>query len=96
MAAIGSRVGAIYSSTDGAVQFLGYGTYKGYQKPDPALGVHFYGRPMDHENPCIELDSGKLVFGCECWWGREETIKGHIAAAKVVEDVDIEEARRKA
>ena len=24
------------------------------------------------KNPCIKLDSGKYVWGFECWWGEKE------------------------
>ncbi len=27
------------------------------------------------ENPTIKLDSGEIVYGCECWWGSEEKMK---------------------
>lgn len=46
-------------------------------------------------NPKIVLDSGKVVWGCECWWGPEEKMRAEIAGRRVV-DVDIDEARRRA
>lgn len=94
MAAIGSRVGAISHAGAGTIAIFGYGVYQGDVIPDPALGVKIFGEPMDHPNPCILLDSGKQVFGCECWWGPEETVKAHVAAFEAMTVVDIEEARR--
>jgi hypothetical protein len=26
-------------------------------------------------NPTIKLDTGKTVYGCECWWGSESKVK---------------------
>ena len=72
---IGDRVGALMKGEKGTVWVFGYGTYQGDQVPDPALGVRFLGGEMDHPNPCILLDSGKQVFGCECWWGPEEATR---------------------
>ena len=67
----GCRVGAILG-TDHAlpkvVKFFGYGTYKG-NLDCPQLGM---------PNPCIELDNGGIVWGCECWWGPEEQIKAQL------------------
>jgi len=25
-------------------------------------------------NVCIELDTGEVVYGHECWWGAEESV----------------------
>lgn len=47
-------------------------------------------------NPCLELDNGKLVFGCECWWGPEEQVKAQLAMFEKVEVIDIDEARKAA
>ncbi len=98
---IGIRAGALLKTeTDKAapenstVWLFGYGVYLGYRVPDPALGIRILGTPMDRENPCIKLDSGKLVFGCECWWGPEDKIKEMVGKFHNVIDVDIDEARR--
>lgn len=32
-------------------------------------------------NPCITLDSGARVWGCECWWGGEEAVRRRIEAS---------------
>lgn len=31
-------------------------------------------------NPCIQLDSGKRVWGIECWWGTEDEVRERIDA----------------
>lgn len=89
---IGERVGAILSGDEKTVKFLGYGTYDGYCIPEPNEGVKFMGVPMEHANPRITLDSGKHVYGCECWWGSEERVK-RMLEGKTVENVDIEVER---
>lgn len=43
-------------------------------------------------NPKLLLDSGKVVWGFECWWGSEEKIRDSIGSRRVV-DVDIDEVR---
>ena len=45
-----------------------------------------------HFNPKIRLDSGKVVWGCECWWGPEEVVKKTLEGYIVVE-VDVDEVR---
>lgn len=47
------------------------------------------------KNPRIKLDSGKTVWGCQCWWGTEEKVLASIGSRQVV-IVDIEEQVRKA
>ena len=98
MRKIGERVGAISHAdkdTD-TVYLFGYGVYQGDLIPDAALKVQFFGAPLDHPNPCLMLDSGKQVFGCECWWGGEESVKKEVAKFSNVVMLDIEEERAKA
>ncbi len=45
-------------------------------------------------NPCIQLDSGKLVYGCECWWGAEATIKENVDKYTHAFIVDLDDARK--
>ena len=42
------------------------------------------------ENPRIRLDSGDVVWGCQCWWGPEDEIKRAIGD-RVVEIVPVPE-----
>jgi hypothetical protein len=90
---IGDRVGAISHSKDATLYMFGYGTYAGREVP-PA-DVHFMGLAVNHENPKILLDNGKVVWGCECWWGGEDRVKAAEAKAATVIYLDIEEQRAK-
>jgi len=86
------RVGAILSSSENEVRFLGYGWYVGDHVPEykEGAGMRNLMSKMDMTNPKIELDNGTVVYGCECWWGPEEKIKEHMEGRNVVE-VSIEE-----
>ena len=79
----GDRVGAVASSKDGTVNIFGYGVYEGDEVPPPDIMGPF--GPMTGKNPKILLDSGEVVWGCECWWGAEEVIRNKIAGMKISE-----------
>lgn len=90
---VGDRVGAVLSTKDGVVQLLGFGVYEGNEVPH-GMNVGFLGQlsRAGIPNPKIRLDSGKVVWGCECWWGSEAGLKrelesGRFAGMKV-EEVD--------
>ena len=94
----GDRVGAVLSSNDGVFKFLGWGVYECDCPPKEAVGwladsANLHNRP----NPRILLDSGKCVYGCECWWGSAERVQKAIdyaiADGYTVVDVDIDEVR---
>ena len=89
----GERVGAIaYTEVQEGkkvIYMYGYGTYAGYHTPPES--VTFMGMPLTN-NPKIELDNGKVVWGCECWWGSEEEVKKWCEGKEVIE-LDIEEER---
>jgi len=94
-------VGAICSieEKDGkhVAKFFGYGVYLGEKVPHTE-DVKLFGvslKKLNRPNPCIRLDSGKLVYGCECWWGSEERIKEILEECDEIVMVDIEELRRK-
>ena len=93
--AVGERVGAIFGSKDdGSVEFFGYGVYEGDFVPEEAVGwIAENLREHAVENPRIRLDSGKVVYGCECWWGPESKVLERLDGAIVI-DVDIDEVRR--
>lgn len=96
MVKINERVGAICSADNTSVNMFGYGVYLGDVIPETD-DVKMFGlslKEIQHPNPCILLDSGKKVYGCECWWGPEEVIKTKIAGREIIE-VDIEEMRAK-
>lgn len=66
---VGQRVGACLSADMEEVVLLGYGVFQGEQ-PTPADG------PIGGlESPCIKLDNGDVVWGYECWWDNEESMK---------------------
>lgn len=75
------RVIAIQSSNDEEVLIYGYGTYLG-NKPCPILD----GIP----NPCIELENGNLVWGCECWWGDADHYEKEILNGRIIKIVPLE------
>lgn len=93
MKKIGDRVGAVQSADTGNFYLFGYGVYEGDFIPVEAAGqLAEMLREVGTENPRIRLDSGKVVYGCECWWGREESVRQNIGD-RTVHLVDIDEAR---
>lgn len=97
MAQIGEKVGAILGSNDDeTIEFFGYGVYECDAIPEEAVGyLAEIVREAKIESPKIKLDSGKVVYGCECWWGSEEHVKEELSKYKKVIDVDIDEVRKK-
>jgi hypothetical protein len=82
---IGDRVGAIESADKNSVRLFGYGTYQGSQiPPDDVVGPLCHPGLFKLQNPCILLDSGETVWGCESWWGDEGKIKETIGGREVV------------
>jgi hypothetical protein len=96
MARVGERVGTILSADEKTVKLIGYGVYVGDEVPhDKVAGHSLLLREIGATNPKIQLDSGKDVFGCECWWGPEEKVKKMIGEREVVA-VDIDAIRSEA
>src|SRR5262245_1786073 len=95
---IGMRVGAICGAEPKTkiVKFFGYGVYEGDHTPPAEAGGFNFG----FANPRIKLDSGKTVWGCECWWGPESQIKAELEVYKTkgytIQDVDIDAEREAA
>lgn len=95
----GCRVGVIFGSDEKVVEFLGYGVYEGDFVPENAVGAiaEMAKRYTGHGNPRIRLDNGKVVWGCECWWGSEEAVNKKIEQMKAggyeIKEVDIDEIR---
>lgn len=71
---------------------MGFGEYAGDEVPPEDVNPILHA--MQTANPKIILDNGKVVWGCECWWGSEEEIKALIATIPNHIDVDIEDARK--
>lgn len=61
------RVVAIESLKNGVLRTYGEGELIKDQVPD----MNPF-KDLNITNPCIKLDSGKYVWGCECWWGETE------------------------
>lgn len=103
----GDRVGAILSASDKVVNLLGFGVYDGdcdinspseIVKPAGWLADAIIETALPHPNPRITLDSGEIVWGCECWWGDEEAVKVQIekykAAGFAIKEVSMAEKRK--
>jgi len=76
---VNERIGAILSTGENVVTFLGYGVYVGDSIPDDAVGgMAEMARELGTKNPRLEMDDGSVVYGCECWWGPEEEMKAYI------------------
>lgn len=96
MAAVGDRVGALMSAGEGVVKVFGFGVrVEDKVPPANAGGFGAVLHQAGATNPCLKLDSGKEVFGCECWWGPEDAIKRKFEDC-TFEEVDIDEARAEA
>lgn len=86
---IGTKVIAILEAKDGVVYLFGEGVYAGDFTVSPEAGGFNFGQ----KNPRIDLDNGKTVWGCECWWGpADQTKKRFDKSCKWVE-VDIDDHR---
>ena len=94
---VGSRVCAIQDGAGTQLNIFGYGEYIGDDVPgEEAAGFLADAlRELGRTNPMIRLDNGDTVYGCECWWVTEETMREQYKDFTIVE-VDIREARRKA
>lgn len=91
----GDRVGAILSGGQDGYEFLGYGVYVGDEVPQEAVGLMAEGlQELGIGNPKIKLDSGQVVYGCECWWGPEDQIKRTLEGKNVI-DVSIDDVRER-
>lgn len=45
---------------------------------------------MLYKSPRITLDNGKVVWGSECWWGAEKSVRAHLRGkAFVLVDIDV-------
>lgn len=83
---VGDRAGAVISIKGGVAESLGFGVFSGQKIPDPKRPgqAGMLGR-VGIPNPCITLDNGDVVYGCECWWGAEDAIKAKLNGLKVEE-----------
>src|SRR5512137_163150 len=96
---VGDRVMAIISAERETmtVKSLGEGVYMGEEMlPDTAVGFLAKAvRAARAPNPRIDLDSGKTVWGCECWWGTVKSFRDRLPSPPWTwVDVDIDDERR--
>lgn len=99
----GTRVFAVLSATPEEVRIIGRGEYLGdlpFNTADEDVRL-FGGSPKEIEdeapgfcNPCLKMDDGTIVWGCECWWGPEDGYDKMVNGRKVVQ-VDIKEERKR-
>lgn len=76
---------------------FGHGVYEGPAIPTPENGpAGWMGEAMIEQGlatPMIRLDNGKVVWGCECWFGPEDVITKKYEGFDFLE-VDIDEVRK--
>lgn len=75
MVNVGERVGAIRNIEENTVYLFGFGVYEG----------RIHNDVIGFPNPRILLDNGKHVWGFQCWWGAEETVKESLEGKQVVD-----------
>jgi hypothetical protein len=99
---VGSRVFAILSSNKDNVYLIGKGTYLGdlpFKDANPNVRLFgFLPSELEKEapgftNPCLKMDDGTIVWGCECWWGAEDGLEKLVGGRTVI-NVDMEKARQ--
>jgi hypothetical protein len=68
------RVVCISNVGKDSYELVGHGQITGRSKCSPDVFV--FGRSMAGiENPEIKLDSGEVIWGCECWYDSEDVMK---------------------
>ena len=89
------RVLAISHCEGNTCWIYGYGEYVGDFIPKEAVGfMAELGREHKRPNPKIVLENGKVVYGCECWWGDAEKAEKEIIKGRKIIVVDIDEDRK--
>ena len=83
---VGTRVKLVSHIDDDTIYCFGYGIYEGFkrpcdfpkdQRPAGLLGQILV--ENEHDNPCIKMDDGNYIWGCECWWGEAEDLEAIFA-----------------
>jgi len=88
----GDRVYAIRNIANGVCHFFGFGVYDGDFERDQGVGGFNPPALRGFPNPRITLDNGKIVWGCECWWGPESEFERGTKGMRI-QNVDPEEFR---
>jgi hypothetical protein len=94
---IGDRVGCFLAMREGVGGiWLGWGHYLGEEIPPNegknSLTAYLSGRLQ--ANPKILLESGDIVWGCECWWGSEQEMTDARSKLPNIIEADIKMARQ--
>ncbi len=79
-------MGAVLSANQKEVKLLGFGVYEGDFVPEadaPGWMTQIL-RDSGVRNPRIRLDDGRTVYGCQCWWGLEDSVKASFGDRTVV------------
>lgn len=77
----------------GEAYIFGEGVLAGEEVPVEAVGpLASMATEEGLKVPRIELDSGQVVYGCECWWGAREKVEARLSGLTFV-PVDIDEHR---
>lgn len=96
---VGTRVGVIcnYDNGKSSISLFGYGKYVGDYIPKEAVGVIASilkrDRVKDHK---IKLDSGEVIYDCECNWDTEEKVKNDLKYFKDINYISIDKIRKQA
>lgn len=87
---VGTRVFAVLGARDGVLRVFGAGTLIGNKNPKQEELPEPIGAFFSDTNPCIQLDDGKYVWGCECWWGTEKAIRTRFGRYEEEVTVDVD------
>ncbi len=92
----GLRIGAFYSCDEQTLGLYGYGVYEGDEVPPEGIfssegPLTLVGIPV----PKLRLDDGTVIWGCECWWNDEATVKAWAEGRQIIRP-KIESVRQKA
>jgi hypothetical protein len=79
----GARVFVAKDMDSDVVYSYGYGTYLGEEVPPASVTVD--GKPLEKPNPKIRLDSGEVIWGCQCFWVAAEAKDDAVGTRKLVE-----------
>lgn len=95
MSKVGQRAFAVASADQNSVRMYGVGVYLEDEVPsEDAKGFMVEAlREAEYPNPCILLDSGEKVYGCECWHGPESRLEGFVNGREIVHE-SIKEHRK--